>query len=101
MLLATERPGKPEKTRAVAPRPGKEALQTLRSEVRKCEVRVQKLNEMRDKLATKLADPNLYQDGKAGEADVWQKKYAEVMNGLDRAEAMWMVALEKLEKASA
>jgi len=62
--------------------------------------RVQKLNNMRDKLATKLASPKLYEDGKAAEAEVWQKKYAEVMNGLDRAEAMWLAASEKLEKLS-
>jgi ATP-binding cassette subfamily F protein 3 len=56
---------------------------------------------MRDKLATKLADPELYDSGKTGEIEVWQKKYAEVMNGLDRAEAMWLKALEKLEEAEA
>lgn len=56
---------------------------------------------MRDKLAKKLADPALYEDAKAGELDVWNKKYAEVMGALERAEALWMAALEKLEKASA
>jgi ATP-binding cassette subfamily F protein 3 len=43
----------------------------------------------------------LYEDSKVGEAAVWQKKYAEVMDALDRAEALWMQALEKLEKAEA
>ncbi len=33
--------------------------------------------------------------------EVWQKKYAEVMEALDRAEALWIAALEKLEKAEA
>jgi ATP-binding cassette, subfamily F, member 3 len=54
---------------------------------------------MRGKLATKLADPELYDDRRVGELATWQKKYAEVMEGLDRAEAMWMAALEKLEVA--
>ena len=69
--------------------------------MRKNEERVEKLNAMRDKLAKKLADPALYEPGKGGEVEVWQKKYAEVMNGLDRAEAMWITSLEKLEKATA
>ena len=60
---------------------------------------VKKINDMRDKLAKKLADPALYEDGKAGELATWNKKYAEVMEANDRAETMWMTALEKLEKA--
>jgi ATP-binding cassette subfamily F protein 3 len=82
-------------------RPSKEALQTLRSEVRTCEARLQKLEEMRDKLAKKLADPAMYEDERVGEAEVWQKKYAEVMEALDRAEALWMAAAQKLEAAEA
>ena len=54
---------------------------------------------MRDKLSVKLADPALYEKTRKGEAAVWQQKYAEVMNGLDRAESLWMLALEKLEAA--
>ncbi|GAB1362911.1 hypothetical protein MASR1M32_21470 [Rhodobacter sp.] len=58
-----------------------------------------KLNEMRDKLARKLADPELYEAARKGELETWNKKYAEVMDGLDRAEAMWLKAQEKLEAA--
>ncbi|WP_102222742.1 ABC-F family ATP-binding cassette domain-containing protein [Acidimangrovimonas sediminis] len=89
----TEKP-KPEKKKA-----SRDEIQALRSEVRKCEERVAKIEEMRGKLAKKLADPALYEDGRAGEIEVWQKKYAEVMDGLDRAEAMWLKAQEKLEAA--
>jgi ATP-binding cassette subfamily F protein 3 len=71
------------------------------SEVKKCEARVAKIEEMRDRLATKLADPALYEDARAGELGTWQKKYAEVMDGLDRAEALWVAAAEKLEEAEA
>ena len=39
----------------------------LRAEVRKCEARVEKIEEMRDKLSARLADPTLYEDGRAGE----------------------------------
>ena len=98
-MLAGDEPQKPEKPKEKAPKPSREALQALRSEIRKCEERVAKLNEMRDKLAVKLADPELYE--RPGEAVVWQKKYAEVMEGLDRAEDLWMKAAEKLELAQA
>ncbi|GHE03327.1 glycosyl transferase family 1 [Defluviimonas sp. 20V17] len=85
---------KPEKKRA-----SRDEIQSLRGEVRKCEERVAKIEEMRTRLAKKLADPELYEPGKAGEIEVWQKKYAEVMDGLDRAEALWLKAQEKLEAA--
>jgi ATP-binding cassette, subfamily F, member 3 len=101
MLLGTDKP--PEK-QAAKPKPVKltrEELMALRSEVRKCEDRVEKINDMRDKLATKLADQALYDPKRAGELETWNKKYAEVMEALDRAEAMWVAAIEKLEKAQA
>jgi ATP-binding cassette subfamily F protein 3 len=54
---------------------------------------------MRDRLVRKLAAPELYEN--PAEAAVWQKKYAEVMEALDRAEAMWLTAAERLEAAEA
>ncbi len=102
LLLTPDSPAKQAKSLKTAKpkRPSRDAVQALKAEVRKSEARLQKLNEMRDKLAKRLANPALYEDGKAGEAQVWQKKYAEVMNGLDRAEAMWLSDQEKLEKAT-
>ena len=76
-----------------------EAL-VLRSEVKKSEERLAKLNDMRDRLAKKLADPELYESSRVGELETWNKKYAEVMEALDRAEAMWLSAQEKLESAA-
>ncbi len=81
-------------------RANREEFLALRSEVRKAEARVEKINDMRDKLAQKLADPALYEDAKTGELEVWNKKYAEIMEALDRAETLWMQAAEKLEKVS-
>ena len=101
MLLAGDEPAKPakaEKPRKVASR---DEVQAMRAEVRKCEDRLAKLNDMRDKLATKLADPDLYEDARKGELEVWNRKYAEVMEALDRAEALWLAAQEKLETATA
>jgi len=105
MLLTVEKPvsknAKPVKEVPKPKRANREDILALRSEVRTAEARVTKINEMRDKLAKKLADPALYEKEKVGELEVWNKKYAEVMAALERAEAIWMAALEKLETASA
>ncbi|MEP4198055.1 MAG: ABC-F family ATP-binding cassette domain-containing protein [Aliishimia sp.] len=100
LLLASDKPAKSEKPKEKPKRASKEQMQTLRSEVRKAEARIQKLEEMREKLANKLADPELYEDSKLGEREVWQKKYAEVMGALERAEALWVAAEEKLDSQS-
>ncbi|MAE88925.1 MAG: glycosyl transferase family 1 [Pelagibaca sp.] len=102
LLLTQDKPAKPEKAKAAAPKapkPSRDQILALRSEVRKCEARVEKIEEMREKLAKKLADPALYEAARAGELDTWNKKYAEVMDGLHRAEALWEAALQKLETA--
>lgn len=85
-----EKPARPKATR--------EQMQSLRAEVRKCEERIAKLEEMRDRLAEKLADPALYEEDRRGDLDVWNRKYAEVMEALDRAEALWMKAQDAVEK---
>ena len=101
MLLAGDdkAPDRAPPPKPAAPRPSREAILALRAEVRKCEDRLEKLNQMRSRLAEKLADVALYESGKAGEVEIWQKKYAEVMDGLDRAEFLWLVAQERLEAA--
>ncbi|MCA0920914.1 ABC-F family ATP-binding cassette domain-containing protein [Pseudooceanicola nanhaiensis] len=102
MLLTPDKPAKPAKEEAPKPkRPSRDQVLAMKAEVRKGEERVNKLNEMRDKLAKKLADPALYESEKVGELEVWNKKYAEVMDALERAESLWMSALEKLEAAEA
>ncbi|WP_299605715.1 ABC-F family ATP-binding cassette domain-containing protein [uncultured Tateyamaria sp.] len=100
LLLSDGKPAKGAKAEPPkAKKPSREVVVALRSELRKSEARVEKLNQMRNKLANKLADPDLYEDAKIREMEVWQKKYAEVMDALDRAEALWMQDLEKLETA--
>ena len=102
MLLAVDKPANKNKPAPVKPaRPSRDEVLALKAEVRKGEERVNKINEMRDKLAKKLADPALYEDARKGELETWNKKYAEVMEALERAEAIWMAALEKLERAQA
>ena len=99
-LLAGDEGEKPSPKPVDKPKKAsRDEILALKAEVRKCEERLSKLNEMRDRLASKLADPALYEDARKGELETWNKKYAEVMEGLDRAEALWMTAQEKLETA--
>ena len=103
MLLAPPKPNgksKPkEKPVKVAKPVGREQILSLRSDLRKAEARVEKLTDMQDKLAKKLADPDLYDDARHEELAVWNKKYAEVMEAMERAEGLWMAAQERLDEA--
>ncbi|MCT8159850.1 ABC-F family ATP-binding cassette domain-containing protein [Pseudoruegeria sp. SHC-113] len=99
MLLTADTPARAGKEKPAPKRPSRDAILALRAEARKCEERVEKLNEMRDTLAARLGQPGLYDGPDAEKAVAWQKKYSEVMEATDRAEALWFRALEKLEKA--
>jgi ATP-binding cassette subfamily F protein 3 len=101
MLLAAEAPpaaAAPAPSPAVA-RPAREAVLALRAEVRRAEERVAKIEEMRGRLADRLADPALYQAGRRADLEALQRKSAEIEEGLARAEALWLEAQERLEAA--
>ncbi|MEL6520930.1 MAG: ABC-F family ATP-binding cassette domain-containing protein [Pseudomonadota bacterium] len=98
-LLASDTPKAAEKTKPK--KVSQSVIQDLKSEVRKCEARMEKLEEMRDELARRLGDPSVYEDENAAKLEAWQAKYAEVMNAIDRAEELWLKAQEKLDKANA
>ncbi|HRO13201.1 AAA family ATPase, partial [Amaricoccus sp.] len=105
-LLLAERGGAPvrdptrdsarreEKPKPRAPRGG---VAPLRAEVAKCEARVARLEEMRAEIDGRLANPLLYSRGDTEEVARLQRKRAEVEAGLERAEALWLAALERLE----
>ena len=97
-MLLSERGGvtKSEKKKQKGKRPAKVSKEKLREDVATCEERVSKLQEMRDKLDLKMAEPGFY-DGEAAAISMWQKKHTEVTEGLERAEGLWLTALEKLE----
>ncbi len=76
-------------------------LRVLRAELRECEMRVQRLVQMRQVLAQELSDPEIYARGRASEVIMRQKRYSEVEDRLDRAENLWLAAQEKLERAEA
>jgi ATP-binding cassette subfamily F protein 3 len=102
-LLLSERNGAPPRAAAEArPKPRRapvSALSPLRAEVARCEARVGRLEEMRMAIDARLANPLLYSRGDAEEIETLQKKRAEVEDGLSRAEALWVSALERLEAA--
>jgi len=98
MLLAGEDEPKAAKPAEKPRKVSKDEITAIRAEVKRSEERLAKLNDMRDKLATKLANPELYEAARIGELEVWNRKYAEVMEGLDRAEALWLDAQGRLER---
>lgn len=92
------------KTKSDKPKPKKvsrDDLLSARSEVRKCEERIAKLEEMHTKLQDKLAEPDLYDAGREADLKVWQDKFAEVEDAMVRSETLWMSALERLEALEA
>ncbi len=100
LLLTTDAPKKPAPQAPAKPkRADRDTVLALRAEARKCEARIDKLLEMKEKLDAKLADPALYDGTRSDEIALWQKKHAELMDGLTRAEALWLDAQEKLEEA--
>ena len=105
LLLSPPKPAGKQTRKEAKPKPAKQIsrddILALRSEVRKAEARVEKLTEMQDKLADKLADPMLYDDARHDELAVWNKKYAEVIEALDRAEGLWVQAQDRLDRAQA
>ena len=101
-LLASDKPPPVEKPAQPKPkRASRDVILALRSEVRKCEERLAKLTEMEEKLSVKLADPTIYEDDKVKDLEAWNRKYAEVTEAIERAEALWMDAQEKLDAAEA
>ena len=97
-LLTADEPERPREAAKPAPRrPSRDTVLELRAEARRCEERVEKLTDMLDRIAAKMADPALYDD--PAEAEKWGRKHAEASEALPRAEALWMEALERLEAA--
>ena len=71
----------------------------MRQDVQLCEQRMEKLHDMRDRISARLASPDMYKDENLRDMEQWQRKYTEVVKGIDRAESMWVSAQERLEKA--
>lgn len=98
MLLDQPVP-KADKPKPKSSKPSRQQIAELRQTVSTAEARVDKLSEIRERLASKLAEPSMYDADRLQEMEGWQKKFAEVEDALERAEALWMRALERLETA--
>lgn len=111
-LLLSDRGGvKREKAKIAkekAPKPPKltEAerrakLTPLKQEVRSAEARVAKIEGMQARIDAMLADPDLYTAENPKKFEDLQKKRAEIVAGLKRAETLWAAAQERLDAAQA
>ena len=98
-MLLDQPPPKAEKAKSQENKPSRATIAELRQAVSTAEARVEKMAELRERLAAKLADPAMYEAARMGEAEGWQRKFSEVEDGLERAEALWLKALERLEAA--
>ncbi|KIC44212.1 glycosyl transferase family 1 [Ruegeria sp. ANG-S4] len=99
MLLARDKPVKAKPQTAKPKRPSRDAMLALRADLRKCEDRIEKLTDMHEKLSAKLADPALYEDDRINDLETWNRKFAEVVEAMNKAEALWVAAAERLENA--
>ena len=100
LLGEDKRKDKKVKEKPKVQRASRNQILSLKNEVRKNEARLEKLNNMREELAKKLANTELYENGRIHELETWNRKYTEVLEALERAEALWVAAEEKLEKAN-
>jgi len=101
-LLSSDDEAKPAAKPAEKPRKAsRDEIIALRTEVRKCEERIAKLEEMHGKLSAKLADPALYDDARIGELESWNRKFAECEEAMAKAESLWIAAQERLDAAEA
>ena len=93
---------KPKKNPKVAKNSGdkkkfEKKILVYKSEVKRCEERIEKLQSMKNKVADILSNQNLYSDEKLQELENWNKKFSEIEEAIYRAESLWMQAEQKLE----
>ena len=74
-------------------------LAPFQLEVTKCEERLNKILIIKEKIDKALADPNIYTNSNPEKFESLSKKRAEADEAITKAEALWVSAEEKLEKA--
>ena len=72
----------------------------LRKKIRDTEARIAKLTAEREKIEVRMADPELYSDGKAVELTELTMRLSVLGKELASAEEIWLEAQEELEDAS-
>ena len=99
LLLARDKSAKDMPQFTKPKRPSRDLVLSLRADLRKCEDRIKKLSDVHEKLSAKLADPNLYGNDRFNDLETWNQKFAEVAEAMQKAEALWVAAVERLEQA--
>jgi ATP-binding cassette subfamily F protein 3 len=74
-------------------------LAPFKAEVTKCEERLSKINEIKEKIDLALADPEIYTHSEPNRFESLSKKRAEAEEAIQKAESLWMQAEEDLEMA--
>jgi ATP-binding cassette subfamily F protein 3 len=77
----------------------RQAVAPLRRQARDAEAAIQKLTAERARIEARLADPALYEAGRAGEVTQANTRLAAIAREIAVAEAAWMAAEEALESA--
>lgn len=100
---ANEKPLKAEKPKQKPKKQAKkrQEIAPLQAEVSKCEARITKLEAMREKLNEKLLDPTLYRTAEPGVFEALQRKDQELVAAMEKAEALWIAAVDALDAAKA
>lgn len=105
LLMAESAAAPPAASRAGTTRParprreGRERILALRAELRACEARIEKIEEMRARLDAILADPATYAEPDPARLAALHARRREIEEGLARAEALWLDAGRRLEAA--
>ncbi len=71
----------------------------LQEEVKRCEERIEKLEEMKVKISERMADPDFYAPENASKVEDLTKKHGEILQAMEKAENLWETAVEALEAA--
>jgi ATP-binding cassette subfamily F protein 3 len=78
----------------------RQATAPLRRQAKDAEAAIVKLNAERAKIETRLADPALYEPGRAADVTAANTRLAAIARELAAAETAWLEAEEALEQAS-
>jgi len=73
--------------------------QPLQEDVSKCEERIIKLEDMKSKVAERMADPTFYTSESTAKIEELTKKHGEILQAMEKAETLWEQASEALYKA--
>ncbi len=77
----------------------RQKLQPLRNKVRQSERAIEKLQVELDRMESELANPDLYQGGRADDLQLLLKNQSKVREKLGIEEQLWLTAMEEIEAA--